>query len=284
MADILLLSENESSSINEPISNTLVRSLSLLSLNEKWFFHDLSPDVSNRILASTALHTCFLVTNSIDTPNHFFIFVKHSNDDFRKIEIIQISQGHFQIAKTPTQTYSSLFDAVYSAKEIHFKDVPPIFDRTELTAEALEIHSILTPPSYDEVLHYQHALKDLPSISIERIYRATEAGDEDLSYPGNTRNRFPNDYPHNERHSNWFERLIEQRNEPPRKHWDLRNSGYLRIVAMLLFYFSTICIIPHILVAIIVVLILGLICLPCFVIVVVCFFTYIIATLGEEDD
>ena len=283
MADIHLLSENESLSINEPTSNTLVRSLSLLSLNEKWFFHNLSPDVSNRILANTHLHTCFLVTNSIDTPNHFFIFVKHSNDDFRKIEIIQISQGHFQIAKSPIQTYSSLFDAVYSAKDIHFREVPPIFDRTELTAEALEIHSILFPPSYDEVLHYQNALKDLPAISVERIYRATEAGDEDLSYQGGTRNRYTDNFPRIERHSNWFERLIEQRSEPPRKHWDLRNSGFLRIVAMLLFYFSTLCIIPHILVAIIVVLALLLLCLPCIIIVIACCSTCIMAALADYD-
>ena len=283
MADIHLLSENESLSINEPISNTSGRSLSLLSLNEKWFFHDLSPDVSNRILASTPLHTCFLVTNSIETPDHFFIFVKHSSDDFRKIEILQISQGHFQIAKTPTQTYSSLFEAVYSAKDIHFRDVPPIFDRTELTPETLEIYSILTPPSYDEVLHYQNALKDLPAISVERIYRATEAGDEDLSYQGGTRNRLSNLYPQNERHSNWFERLIEQRYEPPRKHFDLRNSGFLRIIAMLLFYFSTVCILPHVLLIVIVLLLLILICLPCIIVVFVCFYS-VIARIGDDDD
>ncbi|KAI6650896.1 hypothetical protein LOD99_5736 [Oopsacas minuta] len=284
MAEFQLLSENEPQNVT--ISS---RSLSLLSINEKWFFHDLSPDVSNRILANTPLHTCFLVTNSIYTQHHFYIFVKYNKDDLRKIVIIQISPGHFQIAKSPTQTYASLFDAVYSAKDIHFKDVPPIFDRSELTPEALDIHSILNPPSYDEVLHYQTALKDLPHISGDHIIRPTEAADEDLSYPGGGRNRNDDDdaYYRLPTRSNWFVRLIEQRPHPPRKHWDLRNSGYLRIVAMLIFYYSTICIIPHVIIILLAVLLLLLVSLPIILILASCIIPYIyhcLSTWADEND
>ena len=280
MAEFRLLNENEV--LN---SSTSTRSLSLLSLNEKWFFHDLSPDVSNRILANTPLQTCFLVTSSIYTPNHYFIFVKHNRDDLRKIEIVQISPGHFQIAKSPTQTYTSLFDAVYSAKEIHFKDVPPIFDRSELTPEALEIYSILTPPSYDEVLQYQVALKDLPPISSDRIIRPIEAADEDLSYQGGARNRDDDGVYHRATtSSHWFVRLIEQRYVPGRRHWDLRSSGYLRIAAMLIFYFSTLCIIPHILAIVLTVLLLIVVCLPVIIILFSSCLPCICYILNLEDD
>ena len=280
MAEFRLLNENEL--LN---SSTSTRSLSLLSLNEKWFFNDLSPDVSNRILANTPLHTCFLVTNSVYSPNHYFIFVKHNKDDLRKIEIVQISPGHFQIAKSPTQTYTSLLDAVYSAKEIHFKDVPPIFDRSELTPEALEIYSILTPPTYDEVLQYQVALKDLPPISSDRIIRPIEAADEDLSYQGGAHNRDDDDvYYRATARSNWFVRLIEQRYVPGRRHWDLRSSGYLRIAAILIFFCSTLCIIPHVLVIVLTVLLLIVVCLPVIIILFSCCLPCICYLLDYEDD
>ena len=274
MVDTHLLAEHE----NTERSYNTTRSVSLLSLNEKWFFHDLSPEVSNRILSNTLLHTCFLVTNSLDIPTHFFIYVKYNNDDLRRFEVIQNAPAHFQISKSSGQTYSSLFEAVYAARDIHFKDVPPIFDRAELTMETMEISSILTPPSYDEVLNFQAALKDLPPISSENVARPTEATDEDLT---GGRHRF---HDMDEPNLNCFERLIQQRRFPVRRSWDLRNSGALRVVAMLVFYFSTLCILPHLLALFLIVVCCGLVCLPLIILFIFCYRSAFVYIFGEDDD
>ena len=135
------------------------------------------------------------------------------------------------------------------------------------------------------MLQYQVALKDLPPISSDRIIRPIEAADEDLTYQGGARNRDDDDvYYRAELRSNWFVRLLEQRYVPGRKHWDLRSSGYLRIVAMLIFYFSTLCLIPHILTTVLTVLLLIVVCFPVIIILFSCCLPCICYLLDYTDD
>lgn len=264
----------ETPSFGSPLRQ-VSKAQSILSINDTWFFYDMSEESVRCILTNSSHDACYLVTGSVNATNNnnstiYVLCVKYSSSHFRQFEIERTPNNRYLLDKSISTTeYSNVTTAIKFILDKEFPGIPPIFDAEDIIDE--NTYKLVELPTYDHVQTFPVVLKDLPTLHNRRFSEPTSAEDIDLSLDNATYRPARGNY--RRRRCNICIRSISMRNEDANRY-NMLQYGWLRFIAILVFYISTLCVIMPIVLYILTLLILVILFMPCILTVLMSYTIY----------